>query len=57
MVAQHFTTQCFIGRPNAEMMYWNGPNAGEPVLSRTDCISYDPSSVEIVRDGWQLVPA
>lgn len=55
VVAQHYASRCFIGRPDPEMMYWNGPNAGEPALSRTDCISHDPSSVEIVRDVWRLV--
>ncbi|KQR16288.1 hypothetical protein [Cellulomonas sp. Leaf334] len=55
IVAQHYASRCFIGRPDSEMMYWNGPNAGEPVLSRTDCISHDPAAAEIIRDVWRLV--
>ncbi|MDQ0373760.1 hypothetical protein [Cellulomonas humilata] len=56
-VAQHFTTQCFIGRPNAEMEYWNGPSPGAPSLTRTDCIPYDNTNLTIrsAPSGWQLI--
>ena len=56
-VAQHFSTQCFIGRADAEMEYWNGPSPGAPSLSRTDCIPYDNTNLTIrsAPSGWQLV--
>ena len=56
-VAQHFTANCFIGRPGPAMTYWNGPTFGTLTLSRTDCIAYDNTDLAIQSSpgGWQLI--
>ncbi len=56
-VAEFYSVQCFVGRPQPEMTYWNGGSVlRAPSVAAPDCISHDPDALQIVPSGptWRL---
>lgn len=54
----HFTRQCFVGRPNASMMYWrNGVAIPPGNMPGQDCITLKPEAVgDVYADGhWDVI--
>jgi hypothetical protein len=63
-LARRHTAHCFIGRDNRRpsrkdfiMEYWTGNSGNTTTIAGEDCISYNPSSLEIRNEGaggWLL---
>lgn len=56
-VAEFYSFQCFVGRPQPELTYWKGGSAlRAPSVAAPDCISHDPGALKIVPSGptWRL---
>ncbi len=54
----HFTQQCFVKRPNAEMMYWKtGDHVPSGNTPGQDCIGLNPMTThaEFVGGAWKVV--
>jgi len=52
-----FQYQCFVGRPNAPMMYFRKDAPPVPVEVAEDCVPFNPDQVEakLVGSGWKVV--